>query len=256
VTVSPIPEHDLKSRVGQIDWFHRIDLGDGIVTPGSDDSPAKLSALQLPPLKGKTVLDVGAWDGFFSFAAERAGASRVVAVDGPVWDNRTWGSKAGFELAREALGSRVEDRQLNVYEITPERVGIFDVVLFLGVLYHVEDPILALKRLAAVTGELLVVETAMDFVWTKRPAAAFYPGKELGGDRTNWWGPNASAVIGMLKTAGFSDVELLGKRRLPSKLSHFLYNVGNVAHSRIDAKRHSLRWSYVHTDRAVFHARR
>ena len=256
VPTSPIPEHDLKSRVEQIDWFHRIDLGGGIVTPGIDDSPAKLSTLQLPRLKGKTVLDVGAWDGFFSFAAERAGASRVVALDGPVWDNVTWGSKAGFELAREALGSRVEDLQMSVYDITPERVGIFDVVLFLGVLYHLEDPVLALKRLAAVTGDLLVVETAMDFVWTKRPAAAFYPKKELSGDRTNWWGPNASAVIGMLEVAGFNDVKLLGKQSLPSKLGHFLYNVGNVAHSRIDAKRISLRWSYVHTDRAVFHARR
>jgi hypothetical protein len=64
VTASPIPEHDLESRVGQIDWFHRIDLCDGIVTLGSHDSPARLSALQLPSLKGKTVLDVGARDGF------------------------------------------------------------------------------------------------------------------------------------------------------------------------------------------------
>ena len=57
-------------------WWHRIDLGHGIVTPGLDDSPVKLGTLSFPPnLSGKTVLDIGAWDGFFSFEAERRGAS-------------------------------------------------------------------------------------------------------------------------------------------------------------------------------------
>jgi hypothetical protein len=74
-------------------------------------------------LEGQDGTRCGGVGRFFSFAAERAGASRVVAADGPVWDNRTWSSKAGFELARGALGSRVEDRQLNFYEIPPERVA-------------------------------------------------------------------------------------------------------------------------------------
>ena len=98
---------DLRQRVGKIRWYHRIDLGDGIVTPGVDPSPRKLERLRLPAdLGGKTVLDVGAWDGFFSFEAERRGASRVLATDSYAWSGVDWGTKQGFELARARLGSR------------------------------------------------------------------------------------------------------------------------------------------------------
>ena len=65
-----------------INWFHTIDLGNGVVTPGDDNSPVKLKRLAFPPdLSGKTFLDIGAWDGFFSFEAERRGAARVLATD-------------------------------------------------------------------------------------------------------------------------------------------------------------------------------
>jgi tRNA (mo5U34)-methyltransferase len=65
----------------QIDWWHQIELPGGYVTPGPDHSADKLASLRLPDLRGKTVLDVGAFDGYFSFAAERLGATRVVALD-------------------------------------------------------------------------------------------------------------------------------------------------------------------------------
>src|SRR5690606_26765214 len=90
-----------------IPWFHRIDLGGGVVTPGLDDTATKLRQVRLPEdLTGKSVLDVGAWDGFFSFEAERRGASRVVALDGVVWKAPEIGRR-GFDYARRALGSRV-----------------------------------------------------------------------------------------------------------------------------------------------------
>ncbi len=79
------PDH-LRELVASRPWWHRIDLGHGIVTPGLDDSARKLEWLQLPDsFEGKSVLDVGAYDGFFSFEAERRGARRVVASDWFAW---------------------------------------------------------------------------------------------------------------------------------------------------------------------------
>src|SRR5207244_3092089 len=124
---------DVCEEVTKINWFHRIDLGHGVVTPGIDDSPAKLARLGLPDdLTGKTVLDVGAWDGFFSFEAERRGARHVLATDAFSWGGGGWGTKHGFELAHRALGSRVESRWIDVLDLSPETVGTFDLVLFLG----------------------------------------------------------------------------------------------------------------------------
>ncbi len=135
------------------------------------------------------MLDIGAWDGFFSFEAERRGAARVVAADYYSWHGGGWGSKAGFELARTALGSKVEDVDIDVMDLSPERVGVFDVVFFLGVLYHLRHPLLALERIASVTRKMLMLETVVDMVGIDRPAAAFYAGRELNNDPTNWWAP-------------------------------------------------------------------
>ena len=100
---------DLAARAEAIRWYHTIDLGGGVVTKGIDDSALRLARLDLPQsLAGLTVLDIGAWDGFFSFEAERRGAARVVAADYFSWHGDGWGSKAGFELAR--AGARIEGR--------------------------------------------------------------------------------------------------------------------------------------------------
>jgi tRNA (mo5U34)-methyltransferase len=191
-----------------------MDLGHGVVTPGGDATQHKLAALDLPgSLAGKTVLDIGAWDGFFSFEAERRGATRVVAMDHDCWAQAEGHpSKAGFELARRALGSAVEDVNLDVMDLSPERIGVFDVVLFLGVLYHLRHPLLALERVFSVTGELVIVETHVERLGIRRPALVFYPGSQLGGDPTNWWGPNEAAVLAMLRDVGFADVRIVASR--------------------------------------------
>lgn len=136
---------DLAERVKEIEWYHRIELPGGIVTPGGNDSPFCLSRLRLPAsLAGKTVLDIGAWDGFYSFEAANRGAARVLATDSYSWLGR-WGQHE-FCLARTALGleKRVEDRYIDVMELSPAALGeTFDVVLFLGVLYHLKDPLAA-----------------------------------------------------------------------------------------------------------------
>src|SRR5437870_7721511 len=135
------PIDDLKQRVDRIRWWHTIDLGGGVITPGASDNLKTLPKLGLPErLDGKAVLDIGAWDGFYSFEAERRGAARVLATDSFSWDGGGWGRKDGFELARHALRSHVEDRTIDVLALSPDIVGTFDVVLFLGVLYHMRHP--------------------------------------------------------------------------------------------------------------------
>lgn len=196
---------DLKNQAEQIRWYQTIDLGNGITTKGADNTPVRLKRLAMPAnLQGQTVLDIGAWDGFFSFEAERRGAARVLATDR--WQEQGWDSKAGFEFARTVLESRVEDQDISVYDITPGTVGEFDVVLFLGVLYHLKDPLLALERVAAVTKSLLIVETAVDLLHVRRPAMAFYPNAELNGDSSNWWAPNLACLESMLHTCGFREI--------------------------------------------------
>jgi tRNA (mo5U34)-methyltransferase len=242
---------DLQARVDGIRWWHSIDLGHGIVTKGVDSAQTqRLARLRLPAdLSGRSVLDIGAWDGFFSFEAERRGASRVVASDFYSWHGTGWGTgqgKAGFQLAREALRSRVEDVDVDVLDLSPARLGTFDVVFFLGVLYHLPNPLLALERVASVATDFLVLETVVDMVGFGRPAAAFYPGRELNGDPTNWWGPNEAAVHGMLRSAGFTRVETVTPARSAA------YRAARAVYHRLQGK-NELALAF-RQDRAVFHA--
>ena len=239
---------ELLERVGAIRWYHQIDLGQGVRTPGIYDPSAHLARLQLPDLRGKSVLDIGAWDGAYAFEAERRGADRVLATDSFSWDGGGWGTKAGFELAREVLGSKVEDRDVDPFDLDPADVGTFDVVLLLGVLYHTKDPIGMLERVASVTSDLAIVETEVDLMLVRRPAAAFYPGTELNADPTNWWGLNPAAVAGALRAVGFRDVDVVWQRSLPKRLA------GWAKHRRSPHKR-SL-GDALSRHRAVFHARR
>lgn len=255
-TAETMPADELRRKVDALSWHHQIDLGQGVVSPGKDKSAEKLAALQLPDLAGKSVLDIGAWDGYFSFAAERLGASQVTAVDSFAWGGAEWGSQESFNLAREVLGSEVKDHYAEVLELSPERVGVHDVVLFLGVLYHMRHPLLALEHAASVTGELLVVETLGDMSLTRRPAAAFYPGSSMDNDDTNWWGPNAPALVGMLEAVGFDDVRVIDAPPAHRKLGKLAYNAANIAHSRVVSSRNPLSMNYLTTDRLIVHARR
>jgi tRNA (mo5U34)-methyltransferase len=223
----------LRARVAAVPfWYHSIELGNGVVTPGVKTRAgmdAHVDALALPDLRGKTVLDIGAWDGYFSFDAERRGASRVVALDHFVWEARLgpggvpspddpagWDrqglpGKAGFDLAHEVLGSSVEARVGDFMEIDLAELGRFDVVIFSGVLYHLEEPLRALRRLSALTAELAIIETAAVHVGEHPKAALveFYPGAELNDDAGNWWAPSANALVGMCAAAGFAHTDVI-----------------------------------------------
>lgn len=249
VNVSPVSPNEIKQRVSELKWHHSIDLGHGIVTPGQDNSARKLARLQLPSsLAGKTVLDVGAWDGFFSFEAERRGAKRVLATDSYSWNgSHDWGDKRGFLLAREVLGSKVEDQDIDVLDLSPERVGgTYDVVFFLGVLYHMRHPMLSVERVASITKEMVILETVVDMLNCGRAAMAFYPGDELGKDATNWCGPNPQAVIGMLKVAGFKRVEIV------AGLRPLWFRVARALREKFKGRAQFA--SLARTDRIVVHA--
>ena len=218
--MAPVHEVDpsLRDEVQALRWFHRIELAPGLITPGQDESQAKLAQVRLPErLDGWSVLDLGAWDGFFSFEAERRGASRVAAVDPecwrePAWGPNGWGTKRPFELARRALGSKVEDLDINLQDLSPETVGQFDLVLLLGVFYHLPDPLAVMKAAASVCKGMIIVETHADLLDLKRPAMAYYP-DAVDGDPSNWWGPNEALLRGLLRTDGFTRTEAFTESR-------------------------------------------
>src|SRR5580698_4510744 len=126
----------LREEMARLGRYHSVELPDGTVLPGLltvEQLRDRLSRHPIPAdLTGKRVLDIGAWDGWFSFEMERRGAE-VVAIDN--WDNPR------FHEVRGLLKSRVEYRQMNVYDLSPAKLGQFDIVLFLGVLYHLKHPL-------------------------------------------------------------------------------------------------------------------
>jgi tRNA (mo5U34)-methyltransferase len=196
-------------------WYHRIEVAPGFITPGVNDSQMVLEVLDLPAdLSGLRVLDIGTRDGFFAFECERRGAE-VVAVDYMPPE------ETGFLVARELIGSKVEFTQCNVYDVSEERFGTFDLVLFLGVLYHLRDPMLALDRIWDVARGRVIVETQMiddallmESGEFKRmedispellgiPLMQFYPDAALNNDPTCVWAPNEACLGAMLTEAGF-----------------------------------------------------
>jgi tRNA (mo5U34)-methyltransferase len=192
-------------------WYHRIELLPGVVTPGAHDSQAALGILDrlgLPAVcTGLRALDIGCRDGFFAFELERRGAT-VLAVD------YAEPTVTGFSIAAEALGSRVEYRVGNVYDLSAERDGLFELVLFLGVLYHLRNPLLALDRVRSMTapGAMVLVETQV----CMEPGVAdadlalwqFFPRDSFRGDATNKWAPNLKGLTGVLEECQFEVLEV------------------------------------------------
>ena len=224
-------------------WYHSIDLGHGIVSPGkkSAEQLAKdWDAFGMPDMRGKSVLDVGAWDGYFSVRAEEAGATRVVALDHYMWaldlarqqdyldecafNNQVpapfhtmpsmWKpdqlpGKVGFDTAHRARGSKVESVVGELMTMDLERLGTFDVVLYAGGFPRMRHPLLALERLAKVTNQVLLVQTDAVVVpgFEHRSFCEFFETNELRMDTGLSWAPNRRALTGMCRAAGFARVE-------------------------------------------------
>ncbi len=190
----------------EIRWFHSFDLGDGETIEGIKPLHILRQEADLileRDLTGKTVLDIGAWDGFFSFEAERRGAARVVATDHFSWSGDGWADRRGFDYVHQRLGSRIEAIDADIHELPNLNLGQFDIVLFLGVFYHLKDPYVGLETAARMSQDQLVVETATALAREKLPAMRLYAPGELGDDPTNFWAPNIPALKLMLSNFGF-----------------------------------------------------
>lgn len=163
-----------QARVAGLDWWHTIEVAPGVVTPGGWDLRGTASRLPWPPsIAGLRCLDVGTMDGFWAFELERRGAGEVVASD--VLDakrldhfaaDRLRGeryrrcSELNFGLAAELLGSRIELRDLSVYDLDRAEVGEFDLVMMGYVLQMLRDPLRALEAVRRVCrGHLILLDT-------------------------------------------------------------------------------------------------
>lgn len=213
---------DIAARVRQVPyWRHKIPLPDGSITPGSQDNLEQLKRLKLPEsLAGKTVLDIGCSDGFFSFECEKRGAAKVVAVDN--FSSVYIDSANGFQVAHEILNSKVQFVEGDFFQLDLPSLGQFDLVLFLGVMYHLKNPFYALEKLADVCAGQIVVETEVvpkrtGWKWQLlNPIVSrvlpesymiFLEGDEINRDPTNWWVQSVPCVEGMLRASGFCNVQ-------------------------------------------------
>jgi tRNA (mo5U34)-methyltransferase len=207
------------TEIEQQTWYHTIELEPGVVTRGYFDTRAAARLVPMPAsLKGLRCLDVGTYDGFWAFEMERRGAAEVVAVD--VLDPRRWdwpddstpdamaaigdhkARSRGFDLAKEALGSRVERRDLSVYELEPVLVGEFDFVYCGSLLLHLRDPVAAVGAMRSVCRGRLLLEDTIDvqlsLLFRRQPIATLD-----GHGRPWWWRANVAGLQRMVESAGF-----------------------------------------------------
>src|SRR5271167_3458347 len=197
----------LSDELADLGWYHSIELPDGRVIPGLqtiEQLRERIAEYPIPEdLTGKRVLDIGAWDGWFSFEMERRGAS-VVAVDSSRQET--------LLEAKRLLNSKVEYVIEDICRLTPRDIGYFDIVLFFGVLYHLKHPLLALERVCELTTGMACFETLVTDDPPNPnaiPLLEFYETTELAGQFDNWCGPNTSCLMAFLRTAGFVNARLL-----------------------------------------------
>jgi len=191
-------------------WYHSFEFPDGTVIDGYMPLVVQKERYGRYPipgdLHGKRVLDIGAWDGWFSFEAERHGAETIAidCVEIPT-----------FLQVHRRLESKVDYRVLDFYELPAAGLGKFDVVLFLGVLYHLRHPLLALEIVCGLTTDVAIVESFVIDAesWKENPAGIptmeFYETFELGNQYDNWSGLTVACLLAMCRAAGFARVELM-----------------------------------------------
>ena len=217
------PEGRVQRRIAELaPWFHNLHLPSGEQT--APDHPLgdypRFKWLQIEPylprdLEGWRCLDVGCNAGFYSFELARRGA-RVVGID----QDEHYLAQARWARGRFGLEGRVRFRRMQVYDLARMRQS-FDLVLFMGVLYHLRYPLLGLDLVATKARRVLVLQTLTmpgeevveppeDTPIHRRelllepgwPKMAFIE-KRLAGDPTNWWAPNHAAVEAMVRSCGF-----------------------------------------------------
>jgi tRNA (mo5U34)-methyltransferase len=220
-----VNQNQIRERVQELaPWFHNIELGGVQTAPDHflGDYPTvhwRTFENAIPwDLHGRTVLDIGCNAGFFSLRMKERGADRVVGID----SDARYLAQARF--AAQVAGMNIDFRQMTVYQVGDLKER-FDLVLFMGVLYHLRHPLLALDLLHEhVVGDILLFQTMMRGAQEVGPVEPDYPFAErdvfdrpdfpkmffiehkYSGDQTNWWIPNRAAAEAMLRSAGFRIV--------------------------------------------------
>jgi len=207
-------QNDFSRELAEKGWFHSFEMPDGARIEGCMSlawQRERWSRFPIPAdLTGKRVLDIGAWDGWFTFEAERRGAAvtSVDCVDVP-----------NYHRIHQALGSRADYRNLDLYEIPAAGLGRFDIVFCLGVLYHLKYPFLGLEIVCSLATEVALIETFVidGDTWRERrdciPTLEFYETDELNGQFDCWFGPSVGALMALCRAAGFARVETLAVDR-------------------------------------------
>ncbi|HXN58830.1 MAG TPA: methyltransferase domain-containing protein [Acidimicrobiales bacterium] len=210
---------ELRDEVDKYPWYHTIDLGNGILTKGMFDHRAYEGHYMLPDdLSGRRCLDVATMDGYWAFAMERRGATEVVALDIEDPEALDWPASiyertvktidetkgTRFELARTALGSRVQRELRSAYALDTD-LGTFDFIFCGDLLVHLKDPMTAIERIRRVCrGSAVICNPVKEqFPYRRRPLAQFDGINEF-----EWWVTNLAGLERMVRAAGFERVEV------------------------------------------------
>lgn len=230
-----------KKSIESVKWHHDFELAPGLWTGGTYRPHGLLSRLSLPSdMTGMRVLDVGARDGFFSFECEKRGAD-VLAVDFVPQD------ATGFALAKSIVGSSVNYLHASIYELPKHNLGHFDVVLFLGVIYHLPDPYLALEIVYSLTrsnGTAFIESTRAD---EELETSVGHVDVSMFRDipvmvlstrnRSSFWDPNEACLKALCRQVGFDIVrtDAWGRRQLvvARALDHKVKGPGAVTRSAV-----------------------
>ncbi len=252
-------ETELRQALARYAFYHIIQLTDTISTPGNPQYvPAQklcMKYLKSVDVKGKRVLDIGCRDGLFSFAAESMGAAEVVGIDNDL-------SKAATEFLIPFFNSKVRMHEMNLYDLKPESFGLFDVVIFPGVLYHLRYPFWGLRAIRDVLkiGGHLLIETAI-WVGERNNALLFCPIGEdnpYAPDSTSCTFFNEKGLVDTLTSLGFQTVhtELLSKISASTTLRSYMKRfISHMSTRFIHADRppnKQVHWCVV--DRCVVHS--
>src|SRR5215471_5901601 len=205
-------QNDFLEELRRKGWYHSFELPDG----GRIEGVMPLEWLRerwarfpIPAdLSGKRVLDIGPWDGWFSFEAERRGA-QVTSIDRE--------EQANYLHMRRLMASKADYWIFDLYELPSAGLGRFEIVFCLGVLYHLKHPLLGLEIVCSLATEVAIIETFIIEGDPEIPVMEFYELDELNGHMDNWVGPAANCVLAMCRTAGFARVVQIG--RDPTNLS-------------------------------------
>jgi len=202
-------------------WYHTMEVAPGVETPGVFDLRPTVERLPWPDVRGRRCLDIGTWDGFFAFELERRGAAEVVATDIADHDHWDWPAHVrargveymhavsgpekslGFGIAKTLLGSSARLQQVNVYDLSPDAVGEFDVVVCGSLLLHLRDPLRALAAIQSVCRGQFLVTNQIDL--RRSISQRTQPLLRLDGlsDLCQWWLPNVAGNRQLVRAGGF-----------------------------------------------------